>query len=309
VLEFRRKGFRRNPSNPSKEIVPMAGEKVRTGAKAAPRLFISVAIAAVSVLGFASSAFAVTHAGPRIVPRVATFDIPATSPTGTSWILNVWRHRQLIGSDTGTSGVLSVALARSLRGTLQADVRRNDHWYSGARVTLSGGHGGGGGGGGGGSGGGSGGGGGGSGGGSGGGGGGGGSGGGSGGGGGGSGGSGGSGGGSGNGGGSGSGGGAGNGSGGGGSNVAPATAGQGSTAAGSTGAGTGANHIVTLAPGSKTLVSGSALAFTGLDSSFWTTAFAGLGLVALGAMLLMRRRMLTHALETTPNHGWPTANW
>ena len=55
--------------------------------------------------------------------------------------------------------------------------------------------------------------------------------------------------------------------------------------------------------------SGSALAFTGLDSSFWTTAFAGLGLVALGAMLLMRRRMLTHALETTPNHGWPTANW
>ncbi len=250
----------------------MAGEKVRTGAKAAPRLFISVAIAAVSVLGFASSAFAVTHAGPRIVPRVATFDIPATSPTGTSWILNVWRHRQLIGSDTGTSGVLSVALARSLRGTLQADVRRNDHWYSGARVTLSGGHGGGGGGGG-------------------------------------SGGSGGSGGGSGNGGGSGSGGGAGNGSGGGGSNVAPATAGQGSTAAGSTGAGTGANHIVTLAPGSKTLVSGSALAFTGLDSSFWTTAFAGLGLVALGAMLLMRRRMLTHALEATPTHGWPTANW
>jgi hypothetical protein len=69
---------------------------------------------------------------------VASFAIPSNSPPSISWTLNVWKKGALVGSDTGTSGVLTVTVPRSIHGTLQADVRRNGRWYSGTRVALPG---------------------------------------------------------------------------------------------------------------------------------------------------------------------------
>jgi hypothetical protein len=116
----------------------MAGT-MRSRMSVAPRLVVGAALMAVAVLGLTSAAFAGTHSGPRIAPRVATFDIPASSPGTISWTLNVWKKGALIGSDTGTAGVLTVTIPHTVNGTVQADVRRNGHWYSGARVAVGGG--------------------------------------------------------------------------------------------------------------------------------------------------------------------------
>ncbi len=115
----------------------MAGDMIRRRTTGALRLCVGAALVLLGVLGLASSAFAGTHAGPQIVPRVATFDIPADSPPTISWTLNLWDKGALVGSDTGTSGVLTVTVPRSIHGTLQADVRRNGRWYSGARVSMA----------------------------------------------------------------------------------------------------------------------------------------------------------------------------
>jgi hypothetical protein len=117
----------------------MAGNTFRARMNGAPRLLVCVALAMVGVLGVSSAASARTHNGPQIIPRVATFVIPSTSPPTVSWTLNVWNRGDLIGSDTGTAGVLSVTVPRIIHGTVQADVRRNSHWYSGSRVALTGG--------------------------------------------------------------------------------------------------------------------------------------------------------------------------
>jgi MYXO-CTERM domain-containing protein len=261
----------------------MAGGTMRTRLMSAPRMFIGAAVVGVGILGVAPAAFAGRHAGPLIVPHVATFDIPSAPTSRVVWTLNVWKQGDLIGSDTGTSGVLTVPLPRTTNGKLQADVRRDGRWYSGYRVNLpgsggggsgtgggnghggkghgghgSGGHGTGGNGGGGSTG---------------------------------------------TGGGTGGGGTTGTTGGGpGGGGTSPA--GGGSTGAGSGSAGTGANGVgstpagsgvhgaavdpITLAVGAKTPA--TALAFTGSGSAFWTTAFGGFGLFVLGAYLAGRRR-------------------
>jgi len=43
-----------------------------------------------------------SRSSPRIVPRLATFDIPTTSPAAVVWTLNIRPKGNLIGSDTGT---------------------------------------------------------------------------------------------------------------------------------------------------------------------------------------------------------------
>jgi hypothetical protein len=257
--------------------------------KAAPRLLVCAAVMVLGILSLAPAALARSHAGPTIVPRVATFTIPTGGPPLTEWTLNVWKRGTLIGSDTGTVGVLSVTVPRTVEGTVQADVSRNGRWYSGNRVALPGSGGGGSGTGGG------------------------------------SGSHGGGGGKHGHGGGNGSHG-AGNGSGpgsegGSGSSptttttIAPATTGAGGSSgtgnSGGTGTGTrvgGTNGQVagapgtsgvanlhqvdpiTLAVGDATPARSAALAFTGAGDAFWSTALAGLGLAFLGFFVLMRRR-------------------
>jgi hypothetical protein len=301
----------------------MSGGSIGRRYHGARIVLLGLCLGSVAVLGPASSAFAAVHharhigtphhigsprhvrstppahpghASPRVAPRVASFIIPTTSPPGTVWMLNLWRAGQLLGSDSGTSGVLTVTVPRAVHGTVQADVRRNGRWFSGARASLpgrggTGGHGGGGTGGkgGGGTGG---------------------QGGHSGGGTGGQGGTGGSGGtgGTGGSGGSGSSGTGGTGSGATGSggaagtgtpSGAPSTAANGGTAPtgsgpGSTVNGPNGSHIAALggrsAGPSAPPVPATDLAFTGAGSAFWTTAIAGLGLLLLGAYLLARRR-------------------
>jgi hypothetical protein len=293
----------------------MAVDATNAPTKSAPRLLVGAAVLLLGVVMTASASFAATRSGPSVSPRVAVFDIPSWSPPTVTWTLNVWQHNTLIGSDSGTSGVLSVTIPRAVNGTVQADVKRNKRWFSGKRVTLPGrghGHGGGGHGGGGHGGGGSGNGGGGS---------------------GGSGGSGSSGGSGGSGGsgsgGSGSGGSGSGGNGGGGvstTTIPPITiTGGGGTGGGGSGsfAGTtksalgsfGTQHLsgpaTSAAQGAKTQTqtqtpapAATDLAFTGTGSDFRTTILAGSGLILLGAFLLMRRR--AERLE----HSWSRpARW
>ncbi len=122
----------------------MADDTRGARTRAAPRLLACTAVAVIGVLALTSPAFAATHQGPQITPRVATFTIPVDSPPSVSWTLNLWKRGVLVGSDTGTSGVLTVTIPRSINGTVQADVRRNGRWWSGARVAVTGGSGGGG---------------------------------------------------------------------------------------------------------------------------------------------------------------------
>jgi len=116
----------------------MAGGTMLTRVMSAPRLLLGAAVLAVGILGAAPMAFASKHAGPQIVPHVASFSIPSRNTSRVVWTLNVWKQGDLIGSDTGTSGVLTVTLPRTTHGKLQADVRRNGRWYSGDRVNLPG---------------------------------------------------------------------------------------------------------------------------------------------------------------------------
>jgi len=89
-------------------------------------------------------------ASPSLVPYEATFAIPADARVGTVWTLNLWLQGHLVGSDSGTSGILKVVVPRTKTARkFQADVQRNGKWYSGTRGLLpgrqgGGGHGGGG---------------------------------------------------------------------------------------------------------------------------------------------------------------------
>jgi hypothetical protein len=92
-------------------------------------------------LVFAAPAWAAsTYARPTINATRSTFAIPAGSTA--TWTLRLWSHGTLDGSDSGRSGVLSVAVPRTSDCEFQADVTSTPvggtaFFYSGWRTTMA----------------------------------------------------------------------------------------------------------------------------------------------------------------------------
>jgi hypothetical protein len=100
------------------------------------RIMSGVGIATVGVLGWGTLAFAGGHA-PSITPTQATFIIGPGSVKGTVWTLNLWSKGNRDGSDTGTTGTLTVAVPATRNCAFQADVLRNGKWFSGNDATFT----------------------------------------------------------------------------------------------------------------------------------------------------------------------------
>jgi hypothetical protein len=90
---------------------------------------------------FSAPAFATAPRGPKISATQATFAVP-TSSTST-WTIRLWSHGTLEGSDTGTSGTLTVVVPVTSDCKFQADVSETlpggqGFFYSGTRATVLG---------------------------------------------------------------------------------------------------------------------------------------------------------------------------
>ncbi len=101
-------------------------------------VFVGVAGAAVAL---SASAFAVSPRPPKISATEATFAIPMG--TTSTWTLKLWSHGNLEGSDSGTSGTLTVAVPTTPDCLFQADVSvapvgGKSSYYSGVRATVPG---------------------------------------------------------------------------------------------------------------------------------------------------------------------------
>jgi hypothetical protein len=77
---------------------------------------------------------------PKIGSTHSTFKVP--TPSNLTWTLRLWSHGTLEGSDTGTSGMLTVAVPHTSDCAFQADVSATapggrPYFYSGARATMS----------------------------------------------------------------------------------------------------------------------------------------------------------------------------
>jgi hypothetical protein len=77
---------------------------------------------------------------PKIASTHSTFKVPA--PTTFTWTLRLWSHGTLEGSDTGTSGMLTVAVPHTSDCAFQADVSATapggrPFFYSGTRATMA----------------------------------------------------------------------------------------------------------------------------------------------------------------------------
>lgn len=107
------------------------------------RFVFGVALAGAAVLPVASAASAATHSKPVITSSATTFAIPSSSPSGTTWTLNLWSHGTLVGTASGSSGeLLTVSTPTTPKCKFQADVSQTPAggqktWYSGAKATLS----------------------------------------------------------------------------------------------------------------------------------------------------------------------------
>jgi hypothetical protein len=106
-----------------------------------PALLAIIVVLLGAVLLLSVKAFASSPQNPSFTtaPTVtaARFAIPPASHA--TWTLRLWSHGQLVGSEEGTSGTLSVPLPAVPSCTVQADVRttRPDgrfRYYSGLRT-------------------------------------------------------------------------------------------------------------------------------------------------------------------------------
>jgi len=94
-----------------------------------------------AAVAFSAPAFATAPRGPKISATQATFAVP-TSSTST-WTIRLWSHGTLEGSDTGTSGTLTVVVPVTSDCKFQADVSETlpggqGFFYSGTRATVLG---------------------------------------------------------------------------------------------------------------------------------------------------------------------------
>ena len=78
---------------------------------------------------------AYSRVSPLLSPTRVTFTIPERS--AASWTLTLWSEHKRLGTTTGTAGVLSVVIPSGTNCHLQADVRRNDTFYSAVEKTFS----------------------------------------------------------------------------------------------------------------------------------------------------------------------------
>ena len=106
----------------------------------ARRLAVLV-IGAGAAVSFSAPAFASTPRQPNLSATEATFAIPTSSTS--AWTLRLWSHGSLEGSDTGTSGMLTVAVPATSDCLFQADVSVTPlggarTYYSGVRATVPG---------------------------------------------------------------------------------------------------------------------------------------------------------------------------
>lgn len=104
------------------------------------RIVSCVGAATIGVLGFGTLAFAGSHA-PSITTTQATFVIGPGSVKGTVWTLNLWargnaKGSKLVGSESGTTGTLTVAVPFAPGCAFQVDVLRNGTWFSGKDTNL-----------------------------------------------------------------------------------------------------------------------------------------------------------------------------
>jgi hypothetical protein len=100
-----------------------------------------LAVAAGAALTFSSPAFAASPQPPTLSPTQTTFTIPAGSTA--TWMLRLWSHGTLLGSDSATSGSLAVPVPATSDCTFQADVSvtpigGHSSYYSGRRATVPG---------------------------------------------------------------------------------------------------------------------------------------------------------------------------
>lgn len=105
------------------------------------RIVSCVGAATIGVLGCAMWAFAGSH-GPSITATQATYVIGPGSVKGTVWTLNLWardvtKGSKRVGSVSGTTGTLTIAVPSAPDCAFQADVLRNGTWFSGHDATLA----------------------------------------------------------------------------------------------------------------------------------------------------------------------------
>jgi hypothetical protein len=100
------------------------------------RIVSCVGAATIGALAWGTLAFAGGHA-PSITPNEATFVIGPGGVKGTVWTLNLWSKGNRVGSTSGTTGTLIVAVPATPSCSFQADVLRNGKWFSGNDANLT----------------------------------------------------------------------------------------------------------------------------------------------------------------------------
>jgi hypothetical protein len=116
-----------------------AATRDRTRHMARPLAVIAIVLG--TAVAFATPVFAAAPRAPRISASQATFTIPVGSTS--TWTLRLWTHGTLQGSDSGTSGTLTMAVPATGDCTFQADVSvvplgGHSTYYSGSRTTVAG---------------------------------------------------------------------------------------------------------------------------------------------------------------------------
>ena len=100
------------------------------------RLLLCIGAVLMGVAGSETLAFAGERA-PMVTPTEATIVVGPHNPAGTTWTLNLWFKGNLVGTDSGTAGTLTVAVPARPSCKFQADVQRNGKWYSGNDANLA----------------------------------------------------------------------------------------------------------------------------------------------------------------------------
>ena len=113
----------------------MADDTTAVRAITAPRLLAGATVATLTLAWAAPAALAAN--APALTSHQVTFEIPANSRPHLVWTLNVWQHGTRLATTSGSTGVLVVLVPRTVNGVVQADVLRNQNWYSGRRFDIA----------------------------------------------------------------------------------------------------------------------------------------------------------------------------
>jgi hypothetical protein len=92
--------------------------------------------------GLIAEAAAASNPTPWLSSQRAKFTIPADNPPTMKWTLNLWQiasggHQTLVGTDTATSGTLSIAVPKTSTCHFQVDLYRGVHYYSGYQKYIT----------------------------------------------------------------------------------------------------------------------------------------------------------------------------